>query len=157
MDVLEQDFGATGPAALARPHETAVVLADAVRGSRSRFRDSGVEVRRYYVTQLDLLRANRSITYRQWCAARHATALWRGASLDATVTSRYEEWVSGARGRWVATDEAEDEAAPWRELVSSLPMGPAVALEAMVMNTMRLDSLPRLLEALDRIALEIGA
>lgn len=153
LDVAEQDFGATGQAALSRPHTISTVH----DGQFSKFRDHGVQVRRYHVTQLDSLRAARKITYSQWCAARHATALFRGAALQGCVTSRYAEWVSGARGRWVSTDDGEDEAAPWRELLSTLPPGPAQALEALVLNCAEERHMSRLVEALDRVARDIGA
>jgi hypothetical protein len=153
QDPTDVDRGADGPAALSRPHRAVVVLADA----RSRFRDAGVEVLRYESTQLDSLRRARAITYAQYTAARHATALFRGAGLGACVTSRYEEWVSGARGRWVATDDGEDEAAPWRLLLAHLPSVAAQALESFVMNTLVASRMPHLLEALDRVAAEIGA
>lgn len=153
MEAADQDYGAVGQAALSRPYTVATVLAD----DRSRFRDSGVCVRRYEVTQLDSLRRARVLTYSQWCAARHATALWRGAALLQCVTSRYEEWVSGARGRWVSTDEADDEALPWRHLLSSLPAVGAAALEAMVMNTVRPRDMDALRTALDSVARDIGA
>lgn len=153
MDLSEQDFGTTGTAALSRPWTVAVVAGD----DASRFRDSSVEVRRYETTQLDTLRRARLLTYSQWCAARHASALWRGASLDACVTSRYEEWVSGARGRWLSTDDAPDEAQPWRELSGWLPLRLVPPVEALVTNTLRPSHMPELREALDLIAAEIGA
>ncbi len=153
MTLDEQDFGATGQAALSRHYVVYTVLGD----SRSSFRSSGVEVRRFEVTQLDSLRRARELTYPQWCAARHATALFRGAALSACTTSRYEEWVSGARGRWVATDEADDEAAPWRALLDTLPGQQAQALEALVMNTCQPRHLSALLAALDSVARDIGA
>ena len=152
-ELADLDRGADGPAATGRPHTMVVVLGDRA----SRFRDSGVEVRRYQVTQLDALRADRVLTYQQWCAARHATALFRGAALLGCVTSRYEEWVSGARGRWVATDESADEAAPWRVLVGTLPGPQALALEALVMNTLAPRHMSALCAALDQIARDIGA
>ena len=149
----EQDHGADGQAAMSRPCELVVVLGD----RSSRFRDSGVEVRRYQVTQLDALRASRALTYPQWCAARHATALFRGAALLSCVTSRYDEWVSGARGKWVATDDGDDEAAPWRALVGHLPEQQAIALECLVMNTLDPRHMDYLVAALDSVARDIGA
>ncbi len=149
----EQDYGADGLAALSRPSELVTVLGD----RSSHFRDSGVEVRRYQVTQLDTLRKERLLTYPQWCAARHATALFRGAALLSCVTSRYDEWVSGARGKWVATDDGDDEAAPWRALVGHLPEQQAIALESLVMNTLDPRHMNYLVAALDQIAKDIGA
>jgi hypothetical protein len=153
LEPHEQDFGATGAAALSRPWSVTIVTDD----NTSQFRDSGVEVRRYETNQLDSLRRGRVLTYPQWCAARHASALWRGASLDGCVVSRYEEWVSGARGRWVSTDNSPDEAQPWRELVSWLPKHLSPPLEALVTNTLRPHHMPALRQALDMVAAEIGA
>ena len=147
LEAVEIDLGADGEAATSRPHRTVVVLGDA----RSAFHDVGVAVQRYATSQLDQLRERSLLTFDQYGAACHATALFRAAGLSPNVTSRYEEWVSGGRGQWVSTDSAEDEAAPWRSLLDSLPAGPARALEAAVMSTMRMDDLQRLQEALDRM------
>jgi hypothetical protein len=148
VDGHSPDLGADGAAATGRPSRQVVVLGE----TRSAFHDSGVVVRRYVVTQLDELRSLHLITYDQYCAARVASALWRGAGLCPQVTSKYEDWVSGARGRWVATNDSEDEAAPWRDLVSSLPAGPGRALQDVVLGILRRDDLPRLCEALDRMS-----
>lgn len=151
VDHVEQDRGADGLAATSRPSRIVVVLDDA---PRSQFRDSGVEVLRYTTTVLDQMRDSRAITYDQYTAGRWAMALWRQAGISPQLSSRYEEWISGGRGSPVVDDSDDDDAAPWRELLASLPPRPAQALENMVMGCPRPGELFSLLEALSEIAAE---
>lgn len=146
----QRDSGADGLAATSRRSTIFVVLGD----ERSQFRDSGVEVRRYEATCLDVLRNNRQITYDQYTAGRWALALWRQAGLAQSVTSRYEEWTSGGRGSFQTTDDSEDEASPWRELLSQRPRSEQRALENMAMGCLRGDDLEPLIGALSAIAAE---
>lgn len=146
------DYGATGAAALVRPRRTIVVLGD----DRSIFRDVGVEVVRYTVTQLDALRGSRNLTYEQYCAGRAAIAVYRAAGLAPQMTSRYEEWISGARGSPIVTDDDEDQAAPWRELLASLPVRDRLALESLAMNTLTPQRVSAAKSALDEIARRHG-
>lgn len=94
-----------------------------------------MEVVRHTVTQLDALRESRRINYEQYSVGRWAIALWRAAGLTTQVTSRYEEWISGGRGSRT-TDDEDDEAAPWRELLASLPERERGALEALAMGAL---------------------